>query len=477
MSNTNHKQACIGVTALTMITITAMVNLRNLPVIATAGSACITYYLLAAITFLIPSSYVCGRLAAHTPQEGGVYLWVSRALGKQAGFFTMWFEWLNNVIAFPATLSFITTTLLSIVLPHSAHSRHTLPLLCIALLWGLTFFNFLHIKRTKLLNMVGGTVGLLFPIFCIIALAGYWCYLGNPSALHWSLSDMMPSESLAGWAPFITALGGYSGMQICAFHAIHVNNPATTYPKAMFISVLLILLMTIGGTLAIACIIPPGQLNLISGLIDSIEKYFSAFAIGHLTAIFLACIVIGVTSDLNAWLIGPAQGLATSARAGHLPKRLGSQNRFGSPTQILILQAVIASAFTLLFEYIDNVNTAFWILIVQTSQFTLLTHILVFISALVTHYREGRHTPFKLCQSKRFPLIWLICGMPILTCGFAYCVSFVPPDMLHIQNKFLFEGSLLLANLVYITIPFVIGKRITATKLKDLYENQQPQTT
>ena len=113
----------IGTFALAMIAISAIVNLRGIPTMASMGLVAVTFYLLAALTFLIPSALVSAELASTFPEAGGIYTWVTKAMGKNMGFLTIWMEWINNVIAIPATLSTLVLTLSFAHLPSLAHNK------------------------------------------------------------------------------------------------------------------------------------------------------------------------------------------------------------------------------------------------------------------------------------------------------------------------------------------------------------------
>ena len=107
----------LGVFALAMISVCAVINPRGAPLMASMGFSAVFFYLLAALLFLLPSSVICAELGSTWPKAGGVYLWVRKAFGDKTGFLAIWLEWINNVISFPASLSFIAATLALHYLP------------------------------------------------------------------------------------------------------------------------------------------------------------------------------------------------------------------------------------------------------------------------------------------------------------------------------------------------------------------------
>lgn len=92
--------------SLVLITFIAIINIRELPLMASVGFVSLFFYAIALLTFLIPSSIAVSYFAKRQPNNnGGVYNWVSQAFNKKAGFVAIWLEWVNNIIGMPATLA------------------------------------------------------------------------------------------------------------------------------------------------------------------------------------------------------------------------------------------------------------------------------------------------------------------------------------------------------------------------------------
>src|SRR5436190_11983923 len=95
--------------ALTLLITGAIDSIRNLPASALFGSTLIFFFIFAAVTFLIPTALVSAELAANV-EEGGIYQWGRLAFGERIGFLGVWLQWVNNIVWFPAILSFIAGT-------------------------------------------------------------------------------------------------------------------------------------------------------------------------------------------------------------------------------------------------------------------------------------------------------------------------------------------------------------------------------
>ena len=84
------KKSYMSVMTMSLLTVAAVLSLRNLPSEAEYGYSVIFYITMAAICFFVPSALVSAELASSWPQDGGVYLWVKEAFGPKWGFVAVW---------------------------------------------------------------------------------------------------------------------------------------------------------------------------------------------------------------------------------------------------------------------------------------------------------------------------------------------------------------------------------------------------
>ena len=115
MNETTHKP--LSTLGLALIGVAGILSLRSFPMMASYGLSATTYYLIAAVLFLIPSALMCAELATGWPVNGGMFTWVREGLGDGLGFMSMWLEWTNTVVWFPVVLSVIATTLAYALFP------------------------------------------------------------------------------------------------------------------------------------------------------------------------------------------------------------------------------------------------------------------------------------------------------------------------------------------------------------------------
>ncbi|HXH54807.1 MAG TPA: amino acid permease, partial [Gammaproteobacteria bacterium] len=107
----------LGTFTLAMITVAAIISLRNLPLSAEFGLSSIFYFVVAALVFFIPIALTTAELATGWPRAGGNYVWVSEAFGKPVGFFSLWTAWMESIAWFPAILAFTGAMLAHLLTP------------------------------------------------------------------------------------------------------------------------------------------------------------------------------------------------------------------------------------------------------------------------------------------------------------------------------------------------------------------------
>jgi amino acid transporter len=116
------------------------------------------------------------------------------------------------------------------------------------------------------------------------------------------------------------------------------------------------------------------------------------------------------------------------------------------------------SITSLVFLYMPQVSSAFWMLTALSAQSYLIMYILMFIAAIKLRYSKP-HVP----RAYRVPFksqgIWLFSCMGILSSCFAIVLCFVPPANLQVGNKTIY-GCLLAAGLIAMcAVPLLIHRK------------------
>ncbi|NDD58474.1 MAG: amino acid permease [Chlamydiae bacterium] len=455
MLTSNKPRRVLSVFVLAMINVSVMLSLRSLPLISEFGLSSLFFFFIVALFFLVPCALVSAELATGWPKSGGIYIWVREALGDRWGFFSIWMQWVHNVAWYPVILSFVATTLAYVAFPNLVENKLYVTCVILVSFWGMTLLNYLGIKVSSWFSTFGVIIGTIIPGIFIISLGASWLAGGNASQIQFSTKELLPTFSGVGGFVFLAGLFlAFGGLEVSASLASEVKNPQKNYPKAILLAAVISFLLLALGALSIAIIIPPQNLNLAGGLMEAFRIFLPHFHLEWLLPTLGILLVIGAIAEVNSWMISPVKGLHATAVYGDLPPFLQHLNAAGTPTHLLLFQAIIVSITSFVFLFMPSISSSFWILTALSAQSYLIMYILMFISAIRLRYTKP-HVPrvYKI----PFPHkgIWIASLMGITASVFAILLGFVPPSQIEIGSKTFFVGFLLIGLLIMCGLPLI----------------------
>ena len=416
----------LGVFVLAMINVAAVLSLRNLPPMAEFGWSSIGWYLIGTITFLIPLSLAGAELATGWPKGGGVFAWVQEAFGDASGFIAVFCEWSNNLVWFPTILAFLASTFAFVLDPALANNGLYMFAVMMIIFWGTTLIALLGSKVSSRYSSYGVIIGSLVPAGLVIVLGVVYMFAAKSIQLPpFTLGAMMPTINLSTLPFLATIVLMFAGMEMAGFHALEVRDPQKDYPKAMLLSALVIFVLTVVGTLAVAVVIPLDKLKLSAGLMQAFQAFLAADNLTWLLAPLAILVVVGGIPLLAAWMIGPAMGLGVVATEGNLPPVFSRHNKNGAPAGILILQAVIGTLISLLYVFIPGVNTAYWIMSAMTVTLLCIAYMLVFAALIKLRYSQP-DVPRAYKIPGGIVGVWIVGGVGFLATALTFIISMLP---------------------------------------------------
>lgn len=423
----NEPNRFLGLFSITMISVSAIIALRNLPTMAFHGFSSAFFYLAAALFFFIPIALVVGELTSGWPKKGGVYAWVAEAFGNPTGALAIWLEWIESVVWLPTVLSFIAGTFAYIISPELATDKYFLLGTMMFFLWTGTFLNFRDMHTSSWVSSVGIIMGSLIPGILIIGLGAYWLLAGHSSHIELNMQTFFPEFKFSTLVFFTGVILGFAGIEVAAYHVQETKNPQRTFPIAAFMTAFIIIAIYVLGTLAIALIVPKEELSLTSGLMQAFHGFFKALNLEWAIKAIGIMGMVGALALLNTWIIGPSKGLLASCLNGDFPKITTKVNRAGSPIVILLGQAVTATLLATLFIVLPTVNAGYWVLNVMAGQLISLMYFFVFIAVIKLRYSQPDTVRLYKVPGGKVG-IWIIAGSGAIASLAAFFMGFVPPD-------------------------------------------------
>ncbi|MFI6640107.1 APC family permease [Streptomyces sp. NPDC050504] len=417
------KRQFISWVTLALMTTASVASLRPSPTMAIYGLAAIFLYLLPAVVFLLPTALVGAELASGW--SGGIYRWVSEALGKPLGFLAVWCQFAMTIAYYPSLLAYVASTFAYVIDPSLAENGLYVAIVIVTIYWTGVWVSSRGTRTVAGLSSFGLVIGTLIPGVLLVVLGIVFLGQGNASAAPMSADHWLPPwTGLASLVLIVNNFLSYAGMEMNGVHVSSLRHPRSEYPRSIFLATGLVLLIFILPALAISWVMPSSELSLTAGLMQAFQAFFDHFSVGWMTKVVGIMLVMAALGGMLTWLSGPSKGLVALARQeGYLPPALQKVNKNGVPQNIMIAQGVVTTLIGLLYAFSDNVSSAYWMFSVITVQIYLLAYLLMFLAVV-----KLRTTQPGVERGFRVPAVKLVAGTGFVASVAALFIGFVPPD-------------------------------------------------
>lgn len=468
----------ISVLGLAMMTVAAVVSLRGLPLMADEGTTLLFYIGFASLIFLVPAALVAAELGGMFAQStGGVYDWVKAPFGARAGFVAIWLQWIQNVVWYPTVLAFAAASLAYVIgKPSLADDGIYTGSVIIGAYWFATAIALTGTSAAARFTSVGFVLGTVVPGLLIIALGAAWIAEGNAIAFLPQAADS--AQAHIRLFPHITGLssiaflGGivllFAGVEVHAVHANELKDPHRDFPKAILLSVAIIVVLFLLGSLALAAIVPADKIALDQGPMQAFSIALTGFNLGWLVPVLALLIALGALAGVMSWITGPSRGLLRTARDGELPPFLARTNKNGIQVVILVVQGCIVTVLASLYFFLKNVSVAFFLLSAMTITLYLVMYMMMYAAAVrlrITHPDMPRS--YKVPGGMTGLLA--VAGIGFAGVAFAFVTSFFPPSQLPVGSPATYVGVVAAGFVVFTGLPILIHslKRPSWVKVED----------
>ena len=428
------------------MTVGSVGYLGSAPALSVYGLASVFLYVLPALVFLLPVSLVAAELASGWP--GGVYHWVEAGISAPAGLLAVWCQFAQTIFYYPALLAYVASTLAYVVDPGLAGNGVYNAVVIIVLFWGGVLVTSRGSAAVAKLSSGGTLIGTLAPAAILVALGVAYLAQPNPSAAPMTTSHLLPAwTGLGSIVLVVNSFFTYAGVEVNAVHVDELRNPGREYPRSIFLAVALVLAVFIGPTLSIAWVIPAQQISLTAGVMQAFTSLFDRFGAGFAVPLIAVALAVGALAGMLSWLDGPSEGLLRIGREqGFLPPYFQKVNGQGIEVRILAAQGTVITLIAVLYAFIPNVSSAYWIFAAMATQVYLIMYVLMFIAAIRLRRSQPDHA-----RGYRTPALGLLCVLGTVSSVAALVIGFVPPSQFGHSNPLVY-GVLILAGILAIGI-------------------------
>jgi basic amino acid/polyamine antiporter, APA family len=347
----------LSLTDIVMVGIAGMIGgaifVLTGPAIGLAGGAVIIAFIInAVITIFTAMAYA--ELGSAMPEAGGGYLWVREGLPRPNAFISGWMAWFAHIVAGSLYAVGFGAFLYYLLGPNVIGILSDQPLLGIIpvdkliAVGAVAAFSYINIRGTSETGKTGTIVTIvqLGTIFALIG-AGFWTMYNSP---NWTanFADFAPM----GMAGVVAAMGltfiQFEGYEIIVQTGEEVKNPKKNIPRAIFISLaLVVILYCVVAFVSIASISPEGIAswkfignNGELGIMRAAEMFLPYGAL-----IVLGGGMVSTLAALNATTFSSARVAFAMGRHYNLPHKLSSIHPVNKTPHVAIIISGIIMAF------------------------------------------------------------------------------------------------------------------------------------
>jgi amino acid transporter len=448
-----------------MMTVGSVGYLGSTPALSVYGLASVFLYVLPAFVFLLPISLVAAELASGWP--GGVYNWVREGISAPMGLLAVWCEFAQTIFYYPALLAYVGSTLAYVINQRLASNGRYTAIVIIVLFWGGVLICSRGAPFVAKLSAGGTVIGTLIPAAILIGLGIAFLAGGNHPAAPMTIHQILPPwNGLASIVLIVNSFFTYAGVEVNAVHVDELRNPGRDYPKSIFLAIALVLVVFIGPTLAIAWVIPAGQISFTAGVMQAFDSLLTHFSVAFAVPLIAIALAVGAIAGMLSWLDGPSEGLLRIGREqGFLPPFFQRVNRQGIEVRILAAQGAVITVIALLYAFLPNVSRAYWILTAMATQVYLIMYVLMFVAAIRLRRSQPDHA-----RGYKAPALGLLCVLGIVASVAALMIGFIPPSQLGHLNLFAYVLLMLAGVLAIGVIPPLLLDRLRKPAWKEAGE-------
>ena len=355
--------------------------------------------LITPFIWALPISLMTAELSSAIPEEGGFYVWVKQAMGPFPGFMCAWLSWLYSIVDAAIYPLLFATYLSKYVEGATGHPVSNLgqAILALGVVVLMTFVNIRGIAAVGRAATIL-TVLIIAPFLLMVCKAG----LTLPS---FSGIVFTPTALSVGLA---TVLWNYTGWDNLSTVAGEVDNPQTSFPRSLAVSIPMVTLVYLLPVLS-AIKTSPNADQWSEGSWAGIAARASAPWIGNLV---LLAALAATTAMFGSQMLASSRIPAVLSENGFFPKRLAAIHpKWGTPVRSIALCAFLYACFSW-FSFTE--------LITVNSILYGLSVLFEFAALVILRIKEpGLKRPFKIPGG--LPVAILIGVVPALI----ICVLFV----------------------------------------------------
>ncbi len=324
-----------------------------------AGPALMLVFLLNGLVALL-TAMAYAELGGAIHGAGGGYLWIKQSLPDPSGFLAGWMDWFAHAVAcslYALGFGAYSREVLGVLGFHDIHTS-IFPLEIWLAIGACLLFTVVNYRGASEAGKAGNvvTIGKIVIIGAFIV-AGLWA-MAQKTDWQGAFTPFMTS----GWGGIFAAMGltfiAFEGYEIIAQTSEEVEDPKRNVPRAVFLSLIIVIpIYILVALVAIGAVTPPAGISITQYLGQEKEVALVAaanqFVIGG-GIIILVGGLLSTLSALNATIYSSSRVAFAMARDASLPQVMAKVHPTrGTPHVAIIVSAMLIILMAILLPIED----------------------------------------------------------------------------------------------------------------------------
>ncbi len=421
-----HPPRVMGFVDVALFYIVTGVSLRWIATAAAAGPGSIIVWIGAFLLFYIPFALAVLELSSRHPDEGGLYAWARRSFGNFAGFIAGWCYWTSNLPYFPAVFYFAASNAIYVAGDNFlwlGDSPAYFMWFAFAALALIAWLNIAGLKHARWLHNIGA-YGMWLPV-AVVALLGVISWFRFGSATEFSTATMAPSFELKEMLFWASLAFAFSGCETASFMSGEIKNPRRTIPRALVVAGIVVALSYIIGTFAVLVILPPGETNSLSGLLQAVSTASAKLGWLWLVPVTALLITVGNLGAAGGFLAATSRIPFAAGIDRMLPPAFGKLHpKYGTPYVAILTQTGLGAVFIFLGQAGTTVKGAYDVLVSMGIITAFVPFLFVFLSLIHVQREPAREETIRVPGGR--PVAIVLGCIGLATTSFAIGLAMLP---------------------------------------------------
>lgn len=286
------------------------------------------------VVTIIGSMFLAATLALLAARiEGGPFVFVEEAFGREISFLTMW-SYLVSIWIGNATLGIAAVSNFSHIVP-ALNAPLVAPITAIAIVWIFTLVNATGARNAGIVQTVTALLKAL-PLIAVVLVVATYLGRGTPPAEEANVA--ISTGAIAS----VAALAMFSmlGLECATVSCDKVKDPHRTIPIASVAGAALTGIIYLAATWSVLYLLPAKAAAASpSPFADAVQPLVGPIASSAIA--FFA--VISALGALNGWVLCAGEVPLKLARDGAFPAWFGKTTGVGTPVRAQVLAAIAAT--------------------------------------------------------------------------------------------------------------------------------------